>query len=91
MGRGSGLGLALLLAGCVAPEGPDRVPPERGACGAGELQGLVGQSGDVLARMTLPEGTRIIGPVTAVTMDYRPDRLNIDLDAAGRITRVHCT
>ena len=89
MGRGSVLGLALLLAGCVAPEGA--VPSDAAACGAERLQGLVGQSGDVLARMTLPEGTRIIGPDTAVTMDYRPDRLNIDLDAAGRITRVHCT
>ncbi|MRU14904.1 hypothetical protein FDP25_05605 [Roseovarius sp. A21] len=25
-----------------------------------------------------------------MTMDHRPDRLNVDLDEAGRITRIWC-
>lgn len=29
-------------------------------------------------------------PNTAVTMDYRPDRLNVDIDTRGMITRLRC-
>ena len=41
----------------------------------------------MLAAMTLPAGTRVIEPGTKVTRDYRPDRLNIEIDAAGVIVR----
>jgi hypothetical protein len=34
--------------------------------------------------------TRIIRPGMAVTMDFAPARLNIDINAAETITRVHC-
>jgi hypothetical protein len=54
------------------------------------MQSLVGQGRDVLAAMTLPQGTRVIEPGMAITEDYRADRLNLDLDAGGRITRVWC-
>tara|TARA_R110000824_G_scaffold118960_14_gene272247 strand:+ start:381774 stop:382133 length:360 start_codon:yes stop_codon:yes gene_type:complete len=40
-----------------------------------------------------PEGLgsiRIIRPGMAVTKDYRPNRLNIDLDDEDRVTRVYC-
>lgn len=40
-----------------------------------------------------PEGLgsmRLIRPGTAVTKDYRPNRLNIDLDDQDRVTRVYC-
>ena len=33
---------------------------------------------------------RIIGPDTAVTMDHRPDRLNIEVNGSGIIERVYC-
>jgi hypothetical protein len=33
---------------------------------------------------------RVIGPDTVVTMDYRIDRLNVEVDAEGRILRVRC-
>lgn len=33
---------------------------------------------------------RVIAPGTVVTMDYRPDRLNIETDDQGRITRLKC-
>jgi hypothetical protein len=77
--------LGLALSGCVAAEVPDP-----GACGAAGMQGLVGQGREVLAAMTLPEGTRVIEPGQPVTTDYSPARLNIDLDAKGRIARVWC-
>ncbi|MFN3723543.1 MAG: I78 family peptidase inhibitor [Paracoccaceae bacterium] len=77
-----------LLAACqpVTPEGPDLA-----TCGAGALQGLVGQPASVLQTMKFGQETRIIRPDTAVTMDYRADRLNIEIDRAERISRVHCS
>lgn len=83
--RGVVLALAMVLAGCVAADAPDQ-----NACGAAGMQSLVGQGRDVLAAMTLPQGTRVIEPGMAITEDYRADRLNLDLDAGGRITRVWC-
>ncbi len=34
---------------------------------------------------------RIIKPGQAVTMDYRADRINADLDDKGIVTRMHCS
>lgn len=85
-------GLALTLAACVegTPPPPGPEPDGPNACGAAELQGLVGQHRDVLAAMTLPAPTRVIEPGMAVTMDYSARRLNIELDETGHITRVAC-
>jgi len=77
------LALILGLSACVAA-------PDKTACGAAGMQQLVGRDDAVLAAMTFPQGTRLIYPGTAVTEDYRPDRLNIDLDATGRITGLWC-
>ena len=90
------LGLALgLLAACAAPPAPPadtstpRVPDTGDACGASGYAGLVGRP---LAAVTLPAdlGARIVAPDTVVTMDIRPDRLNIATDAGGIVTRVYC-
>lgn len=83
MGKAA-LFLALGLAGCVA------ATPDENACGAAGMQDLIGQEDDVLAAMTFPQGTRFIYPGTPVTEDYRPDRLNIDVDQSGRIIGVWC-
>jgi hypothetical protein len=76
--------LLLALAACVAAE------PEENACGAAGMQDLIGKDHSVLAAMTFPAGTRIITPGMAVTEDYSPSRLNIDLDGSGKITGVWC-
>ena len=36
------------------------------------------------------ERVRVIKPGMAVTMDYREDRLNLDVDADNRVTAVRC-
>lgn len=71
-----------VLAACEATQTED-------ACGADDYRGLVGHP---LAAVTLPAdlGARIIGPDTAVTMDFRPERLNIAVDGSGNIERVYC-
>ncbi len=33
---------------------------------------------------------RWIAPGEAVTMDYQPERLNVELDASGRVIRARC-
>lgn len=87
------LALSLSVLGCTpaVEQRPEPVPPVADACGAQGYQYLIGEKSVVLEGLSLPKDTRIIPPDTAVTMDYRPDRLNIELDAKDRITRVHCT
>jgi len=79
------LALALALGACVAAQAPDQ-----NACGAAGMQDLLGKDKAIFAAMTLPMGTRIIEPGMAVTEEYSPTRLNIDLGTDGRITRVWC-
>jgi len=33
---------------------------------------------------------RVIRPDQAVTQDFRPDRLNVELDAEDKVTRIYC-
>ena len=54
------------------------------------MQDLVGQSAKKLEVMRFAKTVRILRPGMAVTMDYSPERLNIEVDAAERITRVSC-
>lgn len=59
-------------------------------CGARGLQGLVGQSGEIAVMLALDHPKRVIAPGSAVTRDYRLNRINFDLDEAGHITRIWC-
>lgn len=80
----------LALAACVQPADAPPAEPDPDACKASGMQGLVGQPKSVLATMLLPAGSRVIGPGDAVTMDFRPDRLNVEIGADGRIAKVAC-
>lgn len=81
-----------LLSACVVAEGPVTGPaPGPDACGASGFKGLVGQRGSVLIGIALPEGTRVLRPGMPMTTDFRPDRLNIELDRNDRIARVFCS
>ncbi|MGD9917484.1 MAG: I78 family peptidase inhibitor [Paenirhodobacter sp.] len=88
---------ALLLASCTLDAaGPDLagselpVPGAADQCGATELGALVGQPESVLATMRFAQRVRVIHPGDAVTMDYSASRLNIGIDAAGKIATLHC-
>ena len=89
------LGVALTLAACgggggapIAPAAPDRNIAD--ACGAAELQDMVGQSKDVLARIKFAVPVRVIEPGMAVTMDFQPNRLNFAIGEDGTITSITC-
>lgn len=80
-----------VLGACTVPEPSQPVPPaDNDMCKASQFQGLVGQPGTVLGGMKLPQGTRTIGPNDAVSMDYRPSRLNFETGKDGRIAKIAC-
>ena len=79
----------LALAACVEPA-PPVSEPDPDLCNALAMQGLVGQPASVLQTMMLKAGTRVINPGDAVTMDFRPDRMNVEIGANGRIEKIAC-
>lgn len=86
------LTLALSCAACAETTPVPDLPqiPQAGQCDPGTYAAFIGQNEEIFARATFPAPMRIIPPGSAVTMDFRPDRVNFDLDADGTITRVWC-
>ena len=74
------------LTACM-PEEEAAPVQEADACGAAALQARVGTPVEDHA---FGGDTRIIPPGTAVTMDFRDDRLNVETDEDGVITRIYC-
>ena len=87
---------ALLATACTTMPGePVIVPAPTGECKAEAAQVLVGRQattelGAEAQRLTGGRGIRWIQPGQAVTMDFRPDRINIKLDAQNRVTGITC-
>jgi hypothetical protein len=85
-----------LLAACevqgtgLPPLGVPEPEPVADTCGATRFASLVGQPMAVVDRTTFPAGTRVILPGTAVTMDFREERLNILIDGNAAVERVYC-
>jgi len=75
--------LSILLAGC-------QIFAASNSCDLANWQMLIGEDQRILLTYALPPKTRVIAPGTAVTKDYRPDRLNIHLDGSNVITRLSC-
>lgn len=64
-------------------------------CDAEKGQWAIGQLADeaLVAKVKADTGSdryRVIPPDTAVTMDYREDRVNIETDADNRVIAVRC-
>ena len=83
--------------GETAPEAATAPAGEPGAtpCDTEAVQGLIGTQGSetVYAKALQDSGAkahRALGPTDMATLDFRPDRLNIDLDADGKITGFRC-
>ena len=97
-------GLVLALGGCETmmqgggSEPPAPPPSERQAgdgeqavsCPSQPYQVLLGQQVGEIDRASLPAPHRIYGPGDAVTMDYRPERLNIVVDEDDTVVEVKC-
>lgn len=90
--------IALALGACTTTQqaGSERVPALAGdTCDTSNLAALVGKpfSAALEAEAKKQSGlttVRVIRPGMAVTMDFRPDRLNIDLDEKNVVTGFRC-
>lgn len=89
----------IIISGCSTFQ-PTKKTPEQLAksnyiCDAKELQVLVGEqandnTGELALKKSYAKTLRWIPPNSAVTMDYRQDRLNISYDSDMQITEVNC-
>lgn len=91
------LATLLVLGGCAARPAPEtpaaNAPP--GGCDAAKAQFAVGHAPGLAVQDQARErsGARIVRTLRlgqAVTMEYNGDRLNLELDASGTVTRVRC-
>ncbi|MBH1974091.1 MAG: hypothetical protein I8H94_03340 [Rhodobacteraceae bacterium] len=83
--------LPLVLAACVAATpAPAPGPVDLSSCSSDAVQSLIGSNIASVDTRPLAKTVRIIPPNTAVTMDYNPQRLNIETDARGVIVRMTC-
>ena len=85
-----GLGLVLGLGACAEMQQAGPGGEAGGDCPAAQHQDWVGQRVDVLNDVDLPEPTRVLFPTTPATMDFREDRMNVEVDKSDRIARVYC-
>ena len=79
----------IALTACTAsvPTTDVRTPQ---VCQVDKFETLLWKPQTALNGLTLPRGTRVIYPNQAVTMDHRPERLNISIGKSERIERVYC-
>ncbi len=87
-------GLAAVAAGCH-PEGTPPPPRAEGACHADRVEKLVGTvltdaAADHARRRAGARTMRVLPPDSMMTMDFRPDRLNIFLGPDKLVTKVNC-
>ncbi len=88
----------IATAACTPVEMRGETPaaaPVTSACKTDSLGDFVGKRAsdaraDVMQTRSGSRTLRWIAPNTAVTMDFRPDRLNVYVDAKGRIERFTC-
>lgn len=88
---------SLALAACSTQTPPAAEMPAmpEGTCKAEPAQGLAGQkasaaTGAELLRLTGARTLRWVPPRSAVTMDYRADRLTVGYDDDYTINRISC-
>jgi len=88
------ISLAVLsLTGCQnhadsAKNSDNAQPPD--TCQAASLRYLVGKPASTLDGMRFAQPMRHILPNMAVTMDFKPERVNIVSDKKGVISQVYC-
>ena len=97
--RLSAIAAVLPLAACTQERPPvestPTPPPTEAVCNADAVQSLVGQTAtaDIGGQLLKGSGARTlrwVPPRTAVTMDFRPDRLTVSYDDALKIERISC-
>jgi hypothetical protein len=83
--------LLAALPACIPVAGEMPADGDRSAeCGAAGYQNLVGRDRAVAEDLMTVQPKRVYGEGEAVTMDYRPDRINFVIGADGNIAEVRC-
>ncbi|HEY4546240.1 MAG TPA: I78 family peptidase inhibitor [Pedomonas sp.] len=90
---GEGAGAPVPPSAAEAPVEP--AADEQKQCNAEAVQTLVGQTHTEALSVDAVKQSgartlRVIKPGMAVTMDYRIDRLNLELDEAGKVVAARC-
>jgi hypothetical protein len=92
----------IALAACAAcapvqqaTETPTATPPTGPRCDATKVQSFVGRMGDpaTVERAKAGAGAEAVRRYetgSVLTMDFRADRLNVEVDAGGRIVKLGC-
>jgi len=85
---------ALLVAGCMDDGRPTPMPGPR-MCNANAVQRFIGapMSPRLQSRLQARSGAssvRVVRPGEAMTMDFRRDRLTVDLNQRGQISGLRC-
>lgn len=79
------------LAGCTVAPDPAPLPPQiEDTCGAARFADLIGQDATALERRLLLGQVRVIRPGDAVTMDFRPERINFKIADDETIQQIDC-
>ena len=88
------------LVGCATTAAPPSAggPPPKGSyptgldntCDGERYGPLVGQDATALERVMILGQVRVIRPGMVVTQDYRPERINFNIGADGRIASITC-
>lgn len=80
---------ALGLAACVeTTTRPEPAPVD--TCNLAQVAGLVGNPLSTFDAGAIKGPVRILAPGSMMTMDHRPDRMNIYHDARGVVEKVTC-
>lgn len=79
----------------ASPEAPPMPPEAAATCDAAKAQAFVGRKADegtVQAAVAASgaKTVRVLRPGVMVTLDYRGDRLNLQLDGKGLIASARC-
>lgn len=101
----SALATAALLAACATPQSTapapapidvrTEIPPRGGRCDAAPAQSAIGRTGTArnVEAARVASGAlmaRTIAPGQMVTKEFDAERLNLSVDAGGKIIRVNC-
>lgn len=96
--QGAALALALAASACAQPQPPappPAAPATTGSCQVAPARFAIGHVlgeaiVDEMRRRSGANLVRVVRPGQVVTLEFSPDRLTVDVDAASRITAVRC-
>lgn len=78
------------LAACIGGDKEDTMTKGSKTCDPAAFEFLIGQSKEALEGVTTPETVRVLNESGAMTMDHRPERLNVFHDDDGKIVKITC-